>query len=165
MSYDFWMEVDTGGLKPHCIDPRFTDVHPALTSDGIAGNVMVTAEGYGRCGNYTGNVNPMWRRCLTEAHEAAPYADDIWDAVRALHGTQPLPTDGLVGLRDLAGRRGGDVAQFLDAAVKWGILHFDELREMNPPNGWGNAEGAITYLWDIQRMCERHPNATLRISS
>jgi hypothetical protein len=50
-------------------------------------------------------------------------------------------------------------------AVKWGITNLGELRAENPENGWGDAEGAVTYLWDIQRMCEAHPKARLVISS
>lgn len=154
MSYDFWMEIDTGGSQPYCIEPRFNDVHPAFACDGMAGNVLVTMEGYSRCGNYTGNVSPMWKRCLSVAYPQSPVS-----------GITPLAKwCGTVALWDLASHRGEEVAPLLAGAVRWGIEHIDKLRLMNPPNGWGNAEGAITYLWDIQRMCERHPKATLRIS-
>jgi hypothetical protein len=36
------------------------------------------------------------------------------------------------------------------------------LEVLNPTNGWGDARGAVTYLWDLERMCEAHPKATLR---
>lgn len=45
MSYDFWIEVDTGGKELHAIEPYFDDQHPALSSDGAAGNVRVICLG------------------------------------------------------------------------------------------------------------------------
>jgi hypothetical protein len=171
MSYDFHLEADPGGPESGRLEPYFDDTHPALSGDGMAGNVIVTANGYARCGNYTSNVSGMWADCLTAALDVVPEArqwigDDDRD-MRARYQSQrhrPIATDRL-RLRDLVGKRGEDIAPVLAAAVEWGIEHFDELREQDPPNGWGNAEGAITYLWDIQRMCEAHPHARLAIWS
>lgn len=146
MSYDFWVEMDSGGPEPMLAEPFFSDIHPDLPSDGIAGTVSVTGRGYARCGNYTSNVSDMWRECLSAAH-------------RELGGASPA-----IRLSECDRMRCDRRIELLSRAVAWGIEHIDELREMNPGNGWGNAEGAITYLWDIQRMCEAHPNAILRIS-
>ena len=141
MSYDFWLEIDSGGPEPVDINPRFRDVLPSLRTAGMAGVVSVNAAGeHLRCGNYTSNVSEMWTECLTKG------------AGRTL------------SLACLADRTCGDIVMDLTAAVSWGCKHISELREMNPKNSWGCADGAVTYLWDIQRMCERHPKATLRIS-
>lgn len=179
MSYDFSIEVDTGGAERHDIEPFFSDTHPAFDGDHPAGNVVVTATGYARCGNYTSNVSGMWAKCLTAVMTAVPGAHEFAgrdDAdmikrhgvearyVNGTTGTRTVRTDRLC-LRDLAGARAGDIAPIFEAAVEWGVEHIDELREMNPENGWGDAEGAVTYLWDIQRMCERHPNGYLHIWS
>lgn len=161
MSYDFAVEVDTGGPEPLHVEPRFDGLHPALDS------ADTEAIGY-RCGNYTSNVSPMWTRCLTEAAAVKPvgwwetghrmhFVGDKWERVN------PQPDDE-IRLADLAGKECAAIAPLFAAAVKWGIDHLDELRELNPDNGWGNAEGAVTYLWDIQRMCEAHPKATLYVS-
>jgi hypothetical protein len=139
MSYDFAGLVDTGGDEPYYIEPYFSDTHPAFDTDGMAGTAIM---GGGRCGNYTSNVSPMWTRCLTAA----------------LGSVEP------VSLGGLAGQRCGDIAPLLRLAVEWGVEHIAELREINPDNGWGNAEGAVTYLWDIQRFCEAHPKCDLYIS-
>lgn len=152
MSYDFSGRVDTGGDEPHYIEPFFDDEHPALSGDGMAGNVMVTGRGYARCGNYTSNVSGMWSKCLTAAMRIEPDCGD--------YGA----TDGQLWLRDLDGWKLADIQPLLAAAVEWGIGHLDELAEDNPDNGWGNAEGAVTYLWDIQRFAEQHPKATLSLS-
>lgn len=136
MSYDVWGEM--GG---EMAEPLFADVHPAFSGDGMAGNVVVTERGYARCGNYTSNVRGIWRKCLS-----------------AVSGEN-------LGLLDLAGRRMGDIAGVLHKAVGWGVEHIDELREDNPLNGWGNAEGAVTYLWDIARLCDANPDHDLRISA
>ncbi len=169
MSYDFWLEIDTGGEEPLRIVRRFTDQHPALDGDGIAGNVEVGVSGYIRCGNYTSNVSDIWARCLTAAadqecigwwvtgHRVVKRAGN-W--VRH----EPRPEDS-IRLADLDGKSpAGDLAPLFAAAVEWGISNRRELRNLEPPNGWGNVDGAITYLWDIQRMCEAHPKATLRLS-
>jgi hypothetical protein len=140
VSYDYWMQRGPDDTDAAYREPYFNDTHPALGSDGIAGVAVVTDQGYARCGNYTSNVSGMWRKCLS-----AVTGDDT-------------------GLADLAGRKGADIAQILADAVEWGVEHLDELREMNPKNGWGNAEGALTYLWDVQRSCEAEPESTLEIS-
>lgn len=175
MSYDFYAEVDTGGSEPHYIEPFFDDALPAFvgdtTGDGVAGTVMLTGQGYARCGNYTSNVSGMWAKCLN----AAAHGNDYWlswrgDDDRRMRERYESQRDREVDttrlrLRDLEGKRMGDLAPLLRAAVDWGIEHIEELRDDNPENGWGNAEGAVTYLWDIQRFCEQHPDAKLGISS
>lgn len=182
MSYDFGINIATGGAEPHHIEPYFADRHPALGVDGHAGNVMVTKQGYARCGNYTSNVSGIWAKCLTAALDEVPQArewcgrdakefnasgrtvsmrqpDGSWKS-----GPYPVDEDTLL-LRDLDGLRGEDIAPVVAAAVQWGAEHIDELHEFDPPNGWGDAKGAVTYLWDIQRMCEQHPNGTLYLST
>lgn len=182
MSYDFY--AVTGPGDSDWVDPHFSDAHPAFSSDGAAGKVMLTEQGYARCGNYTSNVSGMWTKCLTAAIAAVPDLMHLKGAdgrrmrergVTMSTGRKddngnwivdPYPIDETkMRLRDLAGARMGDIAPLLARAVEWGVEHIEELREDNPPNGWGNAEGAVTYLWDIQRMCEQHPDATLGISS
>lgn len=51
MSYDFWLEADTGGDEPAIIEPHY------VCEDGRSGG----------CGNYTSNVSPMWRAALQDA--------------------------------------------------------------------------------------------------
>ncbi len=150
----------------------FSDTHPAFDTDGMAGTAVLTKQGYARCGNYTSNVSGMWRLCLTGALATVPDAAR-WIGVDARYcaktwpknyGDDPIPTDTL-RLRDLQGALMADLVPLLTAAVEWGVEHIDELRELNPENGWGNAEGAVTFLWDIQRLCEANPDATLEIWS
>lgn len=163
VSYDVAAKIDGGH-----IDPYFDDTHPAFDTDGMAGTALLTTRGYARCGNYTSNVSGMWTKCLTAVmgeHDAAQWAGDdarAWNERRPDHPFDVDPDH--LCLADLANKRMADIAPVLHAAVEWGVDHMEELREMNPGNGWGNAEGAITYLWDIARLCEQHPDATLYIS-
>jgi hypothetical protein len=151
MSYDTYIEVDTGGPEP--------------MSEWI--------------GNYTSNVSGMWSKSLTAAMQHVPHArkyagtDDRRMIARYGHeinyvngtkGKRVVRTDRLC-LRDLDGAQASDLIPLLAAAVAWGFDHLDDLRERNPENGWGNAEGAITYLLDIKQACEAHPRATFRVSS
>lgn len=181
MSYDFYISVDTGGPERHYIEPYFSDEHPAVRAH-VAENVLVTDQGYARCGNYTSNVSGMWAKCLTAALERVPEARK-WIAAdakafnasgrtcsRLVDGewqrNVPMPESAdTLCLRDLHGQLCDQLAPLLAAAVEWGVEHLDELHEMDPDNGWGDADGAVTYLWDIQRMCEMHPKGRLEISS
>jgi hypothetical protein len=166
MSYDFYVT----GAADNWHEPTFSDTHPAFDSDGAAGVVMLTDQGYSRCGNYTSNVSWMWTRCLTAVIDEFPdlYVlrgeDDRRHLARDIDRPRTVYADRMC-LRDLHGARMADIAPLLARAVEWGVEHIDELREGNPANGWGNAEGAITYLWDIQRTCEQCPDGTLGICS
>lgn len=151
MSYDFWLEVDTGGDEPHHIEPEALD---------------------GSYGNYTSNVSPIWARCLTEAlKEHTPFkgmcgADARRDNRQRRPGAEPRPVDrGRLCLRDLIGLRAAGLAPLLRTAVKWGEEHRAELEPLAPANGWGDVEGALRYLGHIASECEKHPFARLGISS
>lgn len=165
MSYDFYGLINTGAPEPLHIEPYFDDYHPAFDRDHAAGTVMVTERGYARCGNYTSNVSGIWAKCLTAVKSG--YEDWCGDDRRALMATRPdiawEVDPETLRLADLRGKRMGDISTVLHRAVDWGVEHIDELREMNPENGWGDAEGAITYLWDIARFCDQHPSATFEI--
>lgn len=40
----------------------------------------------------------------------------------------------------------------------------ERFKAMNPPNGWGDYEGAIAFLKSIRVECEKHPEAFLKIT-
>ena len=171
MSYDFYISVDTGGDERHYIEPSFSDEHPAIEAR-VAGNVVVTSQGYARCGNYTSNVSGMWAKCLTAVMNEVPHGREYagHDAIDWLTRRPDLSDRIKVNLdrlclRDLNGKKCVDLIPLLRAAVEWGVAHLDELHQDDPENGWGDADGAVTYLWDIQRFCEKHPQGRLEISS
>lgn len=87
-------------------------------------------------GNMTSNVSPMWAKALG------------------------FP------LGDLHGRIAGECIADLERAVSH-IRHPDHRRDyeaMNPPNGWGNHDGAARYLETLLAACRDHPKTTIRIS-
>lgn len=85
-------------------------------------------------GNYTANVSGMW-------------------------------TDALgYRLADLKGRTAGDCTDDLRRAVADMQNRPDHYRAMNPPNGWGDYEGALAYLRQLHDACCAHPKATVHIS-
>ncbi|MFD9950823.1 hypothetical protein ACFWYW_58985 [Nonomuraea sp. NPDC059023] len=86
-------------------------------------------------GNYTANVSVMWRT--------------------ALGGTS---------LRAFDGANAGESAPALAAAVKAMEGDPECYREMNPPNGWGNYEGALDYLRALAEACATHPKCKIRVS-
>lgn len=110
MSYDIWLEIDTGGEER------------ARVANSI---------------NYTSNVRPMW---------------DL-----ALKG---LPIEHVADMHE---RLAGDCVGPLRAAVETMKLDFEQFEALNPPNGWGNANGAREFLAELADMCAAHPKATVVI--
>lgn len=87
-------------------------------------------------GNFTSNVAPMWRKALAAAGED-------------------------IRLSDTEGRGAAAVLPLLRKAVEHMEDHPDEYRELNPPNGWGDYDGALGYLRNVTQLCAKHPKASL----
>lgn len=85
-------------------------------------------------GNITYNVNPMFHRALG------------------------------YGLRDTQGRNAGELLPELRKAIADMQTHPAIYATLNPPNGWGNAEGALKYLEGFAQACAAHPKTTVRVS-
>ncbi|MEU9208502.1 hypothetical protein AB0D27_11245 [Streptomyces sp. NPDC048415] len=85
-------------------------------------------------GNYTSNVAPMWADALG------------------------------CSLSDLKEKSASAALGDLRRAVA--AMEADRARyeAMNPPNGWGNYEGALDYLRRLRDACVSHPKATIHIS-
>ena len=58
---------------------------------------------------------------------------------------------------------GHDAQPVLEKAISYMISHMDEMREMNPPNGWGDAEGALLFLRNILDNVQLHPLAIVYV--
>lgn len=86
-------------------------------------------------GNYTSNVWLMW--------------------LTALNG---------VSLRDFNHVPCSEAAGPLAEAVRRMEADPDTYREMNPPNGWGDYEGALAYLRRLSEACATHPKCRIRVS-
>ncbi|MFD3777331.1 hypothetical protein [Streptomyces sp. NPDC058612] len=85
-------------------------------------------------GNYTVNVARMWTDALGHS------------------------------LGDLKEENAGDSLPVLTAAVDTLLAHPERYRAMEPSNGWGDYEGAVSYLRSLRDACLVHPKATIRIS-
>jgi hypothetical protein len=85
-------------------------------------------------GNYTANVSRMWT-------EALGYP-----------------------LSDLTDKTAGDCRADLERAVTDMTANPAKYQAMNPSNGWGNYDGALTYLDRLREACLAHPNALIHIS-
>jgi hypothetical protein len=147
VSYWTYLDIDTGGIEPLSVE----------------------------IGNMTSNVSGMWSKCLTAALDTESALAHLKgaDARRmvlerpdvAYYRDNLMAFEERLSLRDVAGQRAADLVPLLVAAVAWGFEHLDDLRDDNPENGWGNAEGALTYLLDIKDACAAHPTGILVISS
>lgn len=85
-------------------------------------------------GNYTSNVSGMWTKALG------------------------FP------LRSLKGKRASEVLPELNRAVSHMVNNREEYIPMNPPNGWGDYEGALEYLRKLRDGCAANPDAEIHIS-
>lgn len=85
-------------------------------------------------GNYTSNVAGMWATALG------------------------------FGLADLSQKNAGASLPSLQRAVAAMEANPTRYEEMNPPNGWGDYQGALSYLRRLRDACAEHPKATIRIS-
>ena len=68
---------------------------------------------------------------------------------------------GLCVIHNLTGAEG---RLWLVGAIDYMEAHMDKMRDMNPPNGWGDAEGALEFLRKILADCTDHPLASIRIT-
>jgi len=85
-------------------------------------------------GNYTSNVGVMWRDAL-----------------------------GGKRLRDFDRAPCSEAAGPLAAAVERMEADPDKYREMDPPNGWGDYEGALKFLRTLSEACAEHPRCRIAI--
>jgi hypothetical protein len=85
-------------------------------------------------GNYTSNVSNMWAMALD------------------------MP------LADLHEKNAGEAIPILESAIADMNAHPGNYRAMNPPNGWGNFEGARDYLKKLLHACKENPKAFIYVS-
>jgi len=90
-------------------------------------------------GNMTNNLQPMWRKAITE--------------------TSNLD----MNLCDFDGWLANDTISILDTALN----HMKENKPvyipLNPSNGWGSYGVAVEYLESFLDACTNHPDCTIRI--
>lgn len=88
-------------------------------------------------GNYTSNVARMWSLALEHSgHDDIPHREP--DDYITLSGTDRWTCE--------------RAAPLLTKAAAWLAEHRAEMEELNPDNGWGDYEGALTYLTRAARM-------------
>jgi len=68
------------------------------------------------------------------------------------------------GLRALDGAPCSEAGGVIARAVERMEADPDTYRAMNPPNGWGDYEGALAFLRRLAEACAEHPRATVRVS-
>lgn len=84
--------------------------------------------------NYTHNVTPMWRKA------------GVYDAL--------YNSDGVEACRTQVTLESGIGAMLCDP---------DSFRALNPPNGWGDYDGALAFLREWADQCRKHPRALIRV--
>lgn len=84
--------------------------------------------------NYTSNVSPMWSEAL--GHH----------------------------ITELENRPGRECYPLLVAATELMEAQPDRFKAMNPENGWGDYDGALSVLRELASWCRKYPDALLEMS-
>lgn len=105
-------------------------------------------------GSMTSNVACMWNRAMP-ARESMP--GRYWG------DGEPQP--GQAGLAGLSGMRASDAVAVLEEGIRYMRDHADELRAMEPANGWGRYQDAMLLLERLRQACELHPAGVVGVSS
>ena len=84
-------------------------------------------------GNYTSNVAGMWKKALGYS------------------------------LRELDNKKADSCIEDLRKAIANMEDNPKEYKEMNPPNGWGDYEGALNYLRKLLDACVKNPKCKIDI--
>jgi hypothetical protein len=63
------------------------------------------------------------------------------------------------------GMKASDVLTRLQKAYKDMKARPSKYKKLNPENGWGSYETALSFLHDVIEACELYPDATIRISA
>lgn len=87
--------------------------------------------------NYTSNVAPMWRQAMPE-------------------------TNGLLGLNGMQCR---DALPHLLAGGAYMDAHAQELKALNPSNGWGDYHGARRIVAQLTEWAQLYPLAVFEVSN
>lgn len=95
-------------------------------------------------GNMTSNVSGMWD-AATKFAGGVCLRDWAYDKSQRCSEIQPILDMALAYLEDPANE--------------------EKLRAMEPSNGWGSYEGAVSYFRKIVGACRRHPAGFLHISN
>ena len=85
--------------------------------------------------NYTHNVTPMWKKA------------GVYDALYNSEGKEAL-----------------EILPVLHSGINHMVVNQDEYLGLNPDNGWGDYEGALSFLIEFSECCAEYPKAVIGLS-
>lgn len=104
-------------------------------------------------GNYTSNVGSMYRAAMP-----GPYpGGGKYDGIKDLDG----PCGGLPGISGLSCK---EAARVLSSGLAYMREHSEDMRALNPSNGWGEFAGAVAFLERILDACNDHPRGVVAVN-
>jgi len=90
--------------------------------------------------NYTSNVAPMF-------YAAKPIS---------------ISTDSII--RHLDNKLASSIIWILEIMIKYMMENSEEMKKLNPKNGWGDYYGALNFLNNILIKCHEHPDWIVRVN-
>lgn len=86
------------------------------------------------------------------------------DVGNPTYNLAPMFTEALgYRLRELHGKRAGDVLPDVQRAVRRMLDYPEVFLALNPPNGWGTAEGALNFLRALETECAAVPDGEVSV--
>lgn len=67
------------------------------------------------------------------------------------------------GINQFHGEKAGDCISLLQSALTDMEAEPDKYRHLNPANGYGNYEGAFSFLRDLLQVCRERPHGDVEI--
>lgn len=93
-----------------------------------------------------------------------PFVADLWQRNITTNLAAMWTRAGMAGaFRDADKRLAGALLPQLEAGVAAMLNDPLAFEKLNPPDGWGNYEGALKFAQSYRDACRRHPKATVRI--
>ena len=66
-------------------------------------------------------------------------------------------------LYNMDGHIASDIVTDLEHGIIYGVSNIKYLRTLNPPNGWGDADGAIEWLFRVYKEFSEHSADTIEV--
>lgn len=102
--------------------------------------------------NMTSNIGGMYYKAMPGP----------WEGGGRYNGTRESEARG--GLPGLSGLPCTQVATIIADGLTYMREHPEEMKALEPDNGWGSYDGALSFLEQIRQACLEHPNGILAVN-
>lgn len=90
----------------------------------------------------------------------------VYDSINMTYNVGPMLCEalGLERFDNLNGMTGEEAIPKIEKGINDMNTNRAKYDAMNPPNGWGSADGTLAFLYELLEMAEGAPKATFRVN-